>query len=304
MAAPEDKTQHTGKMNGHGVGLAIIAIFAGMALVVAFAASDGAIFGQYFHSAPSDNVPISDSNAEDTVALARDAFNEGSDANSISATAPPPEDSVTLTREERRLLAMKDFPWDSVASEYIASNQNAFQRFEQQSAAQQKPVEPGTEPLSLSDEVVDVDRDRNRGDRARDDSGHDTSLGDIIEIDIPIDDDEEQQEEEEQPDKAEEYVPEDDQDEEPQDDAHQQDDDAEGDQGSNDKANHDPSGEDSGEDNSESRSDDDLSEEQGGEGESSGSNSTGTSDPSENPSSESDAGDENSTGIEVIVSLR
>lgn len=295
MAAPEDNAEHTGgKLGGYGVGIAMIAIFVGMALVVAFAASDGAIFGQNFQPAPSDDVPVSDSGAEDAVALSSDAFDEGSDVGSSSPTAPPSEGDAMLSEEERRLLAMKDFQWDSVAGGHIASNQDAFQRFGQQSNVQQRPVEPGTEPLSLSDQVVvDVDR-RDRGDRDRDDSDRDTLPAGIIEIDVPIGDDEDQQEEVDQPDDA----PEDDQEEAPQDD------DAENDrQGSDDETDDNSSSDGPGENNSGSGSSDDQSGEPGDEGDSGGSNSTGTSGSSENSGSESDAGDGNSTGTEVTVSL-
>lgn len=105
MASPDYNTAG-GMLNGHGVGIAMAAIFAGIALVVAFAASDGAIFGQNFSSA-SDNSPVIDSETDDAAVLSRDAFDEGSDAS-----APPESgaDSATLSEEERRLRVIKDFP--------------------------------------------------------------------------------------------------------------------------------------------------------------------------------------------------
>lgn len=199
MAAPDDDTSNGagGMLNGHGVGIAMIAIFVGMALVVAFAASDGAIFGLNFTSATDNNAPVIDSDTGDAGVLSRDAFDEGSseegapqsDADSSVASAPP-QRSATLSEDERRLLAMSDFSWDSIAVEYIASSQDITDKFDQQNFTRQKPAQPGTEMVLLSDRIsVDVDRDR---DRERDD--------DSIDIETPIDqppveDDEEQQDE-------------------------------------------------------------------------------------------------------------
>jgi hypothetical protein len=283
MAAPEDNVEHTGgKLGGHGVGIAMIAIFAGMAFVVAFAASDGAIFGQNFQSAPSEDVPVSDSGAGDAVTLSRDAFDDGPAANNNAASTLSPQDRVTLSAQERALLALNDFPWDLIAESYIASNQDALQRLGQQSVTHQRPMEPGTEPLSLSDEVaIDVDRERNR---ERDDSDG-ISLAEIIEIDNPIaDGDEERLEEDEQPDDVEADAPEDDQEVEPQDDENDQ-------EGSGDETDDDSSGEGSGGNGSESGSDEGQSGESGNEDNSDTSNSTDNLGPSENSSSTNEGND-------------
>lgn len=63
-----------GPLNGHGVAVAMVAIFAGMGLVVAFAASDGAIFGMNVSSSPDNNPPVVDSDASGANVISRDAF--------------------------------------------------------------------------------------------------------------------------------------------------------------------------------------------------------------------------------------
>jgi hypothetical protein len=187
MAEPEDSLAK--RLGGHAVGIAMIAIFAGMALVVAFAASDGAIFGQNLQPAASSSVPVSDGTG---AAVSSDEF-DAPNADTGPAEAETPASEVTLSEEERQLLSLSDFPWDSAAKGQLASNEEAFERFEQ-TIPQNVPAEAGTEPLSLSDAVlVEVDRrDRDRGDSDRDDSDRDLSIADVIEIDLPlIGDDEE-----------------------------------------------------------------------------------------------------------------
>jgi hypothetical protein len=199
MSAPQDSAANGdgGMLRGHGIAVALVAIFVGMALVVAFAASDGAIFGLNSSSPAGDNPPIVDSDAGGAEVLPREAFDEdssrantpqsGADTNSASA----PGQSATLSPEERRLLAMRNFSWDSIAVQYIASSQDVTAKFDQQNFTRQKPAQPGAEPLFLSDRVsVDVDRERESEDR-------------VIDIDTPIDtpaaDEEEQPEQEEEP---------------------------------------------------------------------------------------------------------
>ena len=187
MAEPEDSLAK--RLGGHAVGIAMITIFAGMALVVAFAASDGAIFGQNLQPAASNSVPVGDGAG---AAVSSDEF-DAPNADMDPAEGGTTASEVTLSEEERQLLSLSDFPWDSVDKGQLASNEEAFERFEQ-TIPQNTPAEAGTEPLSLSDAVfVEVDRrDRDRGDSDRDDSDRDISIADIIEIDLPlIDDDEE-----------------------------------------------------------------------------------------------------------------
>lgn len=150
MAAPEDNTDNGGEgmLKGHGVGVAIVVIFAGMALVVAAAASDGAIFGLDLGSVDNNAPVISD--AGSAGAVSRDVFDEGS---GVASTQP--ESNSTLSEEEKQLLAISDFPWNSIAGKYISS-QDILDRF-----SQPKPVQPEPEPLFLNDEIlVDIDRDR------------------------------------------------------------------------------------------------------------------------------------------------
>lgn len=138
MSAP-DGSNAGGMLNGHGVGVAMIAIFVGVGLVVAFVASDGAVFGLNFGSA-SDNAPARDAGSAGV--LSRNAFDEESGTGSAT-----PERGATLSEEESGLLAMSNSSWDSIAVRHIASSQD-------------KLAQPGTELASLSDRIAtDVDRD-------------------------------------------------------------------------------------------------------------------------------------------------
>ncbi|MGI0049635.1 MAG: hypothetical protein ACREAW_08840, partial [Nitrososphaera sp.] len=110
MSAPHDSAANGdgGMLRGHGIAVALVAIFVAMALVVAFAASDGAIFGLNSSSPAGDNAPAIDSDAGGAEVLPREAFDEdsgsapqsGADTHAASA----PEQSATLSPEERRLL--------------------------------------------------------------------------------------------------------------------------------------------------------------------------------------------------------
>jgi hypothetical protein len=128
MSAPDDDTSsHAGGiMNGHGVGIALVAIFVGVALVVAFAASDGAIFGMNFSSVSDNNSPINDGDAGGPGVLSRDVFDEGS----AEESAPRSNSSSAAGTAER-------------------------------GPALQTPALLGAEPLDMSDRIfVGVTRDR------------------------------------------------------------------------------------------------------------------------------------------------
>jgi hypothetical protein len=183
MAAPDDSTANGagGILNGHGVGIALAAIFVGMGLVVTFVASDGAIFGLNFRSSAGDRVPASSPDTRNGDVLSSDVFDKGSGdpaanassqpgTGSSSVVNKPPERSPNLSEDERQLMAMRDFPWDSIVGRYIVSNQKTIDKFEQQNVVKQKPMQSGSEPLSLSDRIAaDVDRntDRERNDDSR-----------------------------------------------------------------------------------------------------------------------------------------
>ena len=199
MSAPHDSAAKGdgGMLRGHGIAVALVAIFVGMAMVVAFAASEGAIFGLNSSSPAGDTAPVTDSGADGAEVLSRDVFEdsgrEGAQSGADkSAGSAPPEQDATLSPEERRLLAMRNFSWDLIAVQYFANSQDIMEMFEQQNFTRQKPAQPEAEPLDLSDRVsVDVDRDIDSEDR-------------VIDIDTPIDtpatNEEEQPEEEEQQD--------------------------------------------------------------------------------------------------------
>jgi hypothetical protein len=198
MSAPHDSAANGdgGMLKGHGIAVALVAIFVGMAMVVAFAASDGAIFGLNSSSPAGSTAPVIDSGADGAEVLSRDTFEDsGTESASQSgadksAGSAPPEQDATLSPEERRLLTMRNFSWDLIAVQYFANSQDIMEKFEQQNFTRQKPAQPEAEPLDLSDRVsVDVDRDIDREDR-------------VIDIDTPIDtpatNEEEQPEEEEE----------------------------------------------------------------------------------------------------------
>jgi hypothetical protein len=266
MSAPYDSADNGdgGMLRGHGIAVALLAIFLGMAMVVAFAASDGAIFGLNSNSPAGDNTPVIDSDAGGAEVLPKDEFDEdsgresapqsGADTNAVSA----PEQSTTLSPEERRLLAMRNFSWDSIAVQYIASSQDITDKFDQQNFTRQKPAQPGAEPLFLSDRIsADVDRDRE--DR-------------VIDIDTPIDtpaaDEEEQPEEEEE------------QDEEPRDEEDQQEEEDNSDGGSG--------------------SDDDQSGDSGSGSNSTNTNSTSTEDSGSDGESDT-SGDDSGIGASISI---
>jgi hypothetical protein len=157
-----------------------------------------------FDSSPGSNPSTIDGGAGGADVISRDAFDEESDGEGpppqsgteSNVASAPPERGPTLTEEQRRLLAMSNYSWDSIAVRYISSSQDIMDLFGQQNFTQQKPAEPGAEPLFLSDRIaVDVDRNRNEGE--------------IIDIETPVDSptvnaEEDEQEEEPQDDQQEE----------------------------------------------------------------------------------------------------
>jgi len=184
MAVPGDGA--SGILCGHGVAFALAAIFCGMALVVAYAASNGAIFGmseqpEAAGGAPADRVEPS--------VTSRDSFEGSANAPAQDTTETQAlESSTALTEDQRELLAMRDFRWDSVARQYV-SDQDLMNRFKEPAS-----VEPDTEPLSVSDTIiVEISRDK-----SIDEALQEMELADI-DIDLPIDSGDEELEEDEQP---------------------------------------------------------------------------------------------------------
>lgn len=186
MAVPGDGS--SGILRGHGIAFALAAIFVGMVLVVGYAASNGAIFGMGGEPEAVGGTPAE--RIEPSV-TSSDSF-EGSantPAQDIPET-PATESSTALTEDQRELLAMSDFAWDSVARDYV-SDEDLMDRFKGPVSA-----EPDTEPLSVLDTiVVEISRDR-----SVEDSLEEVQSIDIDDIDIPI----ESANEEEQPEQDEE----------------------------------------------------------------------------------------------------
>jgi hypothetical protein len=117
-----------------------------------------------FSSAPDNNAPVIDSNTGGAGILSRDVFDEVSGEEGVP-TQPDAGSNVSsvLTEEERQLLAMRNFSWDSIAGRYIVSSQDVFDKCDQQNFTRPKPVQPGAESLVLSEEIlVDIDRNRDR----------------------------------------------------------------------------------------------------------------------------------------------
>jgi len=167
-----------GILRGHGVAIAMVAIFAGMGLMFAYAASDGAIFGMNSSSIPYNNPPVANSNEGGPNVVSGD-FDEQENADTSappeSNVASTPESSNTLSDEERQLLAMSNYSWDSIAVKYISSSEDNTELFGQQNFTRQKPVDPGAEPLFMSDKIfVHVDHQS-------------TSEGEVMNIETPVD---------------------------------------------------------------------------------------------------------------------
>lgn len=103
MTAPDDYASG-GILHGHGMTFALIAFFVGMPLVVAFATSDGQIFGLNFSPAPGGSLPVSDGSAGGAAVISRDAFEDGE--TTPSQPDPARQSGTTLSEEERELLAI------------------------------------------------------------------------------------------------------------------------------------------------------------------------------------------------------
>ena len=147
-----------GAFRGQGVAVALIAITAGMALVVTYAASDGAIFGLNVNPVSSPNNGHAASNDEAT-AISREVFddeeNAASQSEESSSSIPTPKSISTRTEEESELLAISNYPWDSIAASYVASSKASIANISTLATAQAE-----TEPLNISDNVSeDVDHD-------------------------------------------------------------------------------------------------------------------------------------------------
>ena len=202
MAAPDDNNPAGGILNGHGVGIAMAAIFVGTGLVVAFVASDGTIFGLNFRSTAGSGTSVNDNNVDSGNAnsLSRDLFDEGSSGDINAKASPSPtsgesaaitpseQNSTTLSEEQRQLLAISNFHWDSIAGKYITSNKYTVDKI-QQDFTKQKPADPETEPLALSDKVV-VNVDRNRD--SDNDMSHASATDVQNQIDEPVIEDDEE----------------------------------------------------------------------------------------------------------------
>jgi hypothetical protein len=186
MAVPADGS--SGILRGHGVAFALAAIFGGMALVVGYAASNGAIFGMGGEPEAAGGAPAE--RIEPSV-TSSDSFEGSVNAPAQDMTETPTQESSTaLTEDQRELLAMSDFAWDSVAREYF-SDEDLMNRFKEPVSA-----EPGTEPLSVLDTiVVEISQDR-----SIEDTLEEVESVDIDDMDIPI----ESAEEDEQPEQDEE----------------------------------------------------------------------------------------------------
>jgi hypothetical protein len=100
MAAPDDNTGNGagGMLNGHGVGTSMAAIFVGMGLVVAFVASDGAIFGLNFSSATDNGAPVAENDVGNAGIVSEDVFDERPEEE--SAAPPDTESNAASIRSE------------------------------------------------------------------------------------------------------------------------------------------------------------------------------------------------------------
>jgi hypothetical protein len=157
MAAHADNNTRRsgGVLSGQGVGIALAAIFVGVALAVAYIASDGALFAQPSSQLPGDagqkqgtanHTPSTSSEAR---VISRDAF----DKEPINAVKPPlqPQQERTSTaasNTKQELLAIKNFQWSSVAGQYVKDSQARFT-----SLKQLQPPLQEKEPLVLPDSI-------------------------------------------------------------------------------------------------------------------------------------------------------
>jgi hypothetical protein len=169
MSAPEGTKSGdgTGPLNGHGVPIAMAAIFVGVGLTVAFVASGGAIFGLNLRPAAGNNDSSPNGsfvNTSGNVSLS-DVYNEGANGSGSNDTTSLPEVNTTLAQEgnntlseaQLQLLAIGNFRWDPIAEKYVASDPPTIDTVKQ-NYTRDTPPDPGTESSSLPiDEGVNVD---------------------------------------------------------------------------------------------------------------------------------------------------
>gem|GEM_PF-4539014 len=161
MAMPDDNNgnRSSGVLNGQGVGIAIIAIFVGVALAVAYFASHGALFAQSSAPSPADTghqhgvtVPAPETSSVATV-ISRDVFDKEPSNTIANSTLQPQEGNTSaMSDAKQELMAIKDFPWSSVSGKYVNDSQERFNNLKQHSEQKQPP--PPSEPLVFSDRIL------------------------------------------------------------------------------------------------------------------------------------------------------
>ena len=159
MAAHDDNNARRsgGVLSGQGVGIALAAIFVGVALAVAYVASDGALFAQPSSQLPADTgqkqgtANHTQSTSSEAKVISRDAL----DKEPVNAVAKPPlqpqqqeRTNTAASDTKQELLAIKNFPWSSVAGQYVKDSQARFA-----SLQQLQPPLPEKEPLALPDSI-------------------------------------------------------------------------------------------------------------------------------------------------------
>jgi hypothetical protein len=171
MSAPNgtNSGDGVGPLNGHGVPIAMLAIFVGVGLTVAFVASGGAIFGLNLRPAAGNNGSSPNGgfvNTSGNVSLS-DVYNEGVNGSGSNDTAPPAsppglnttgtqERNNTLSEDQQELIGIANFRWDSIAEKYVASDLPTIDTVKQNYTKETSP-EPGAESTPLSiDEGANV----------------------------------------------------------------------------------------------------------------------------------------------------
>lgn len=300
MAAHDDNNarRSNGVLSGQGVGIALAAIFVGVALAVAYIASDGALFAQPSSQLPADTGQKQGTanHTQSTSSEARVISRNALDKEPVNAVAKP---SLQPQQQERtntaasdtkqELLAIKNFPWSSVAGQYVKDSQARFA-----SLKQLQPPLPEKEPLALPDSIpVNVEPKGKTSTIDNDDSIFD-ALGDTTNpIEIPPIEDEEDDDKESTQDQQNDNQDNDDNEQQTD---NQQNDADNGDSDSGDSSNGEPSEGSDDNSSSGSTSDDNQSGESDNEvpptnsTDSSSSNSTESSSTSEDDDSSDDIG--------------
>ena len=126
-------------LSGQGVGIALAAIFVGVALAVAYVASDGTLFAQPSSQLPADTGQKqgtgnqTSSTSSEASVISRDAM----DKEPVNAVAKPPlqpqqhRTNTAALDTKQELLAIKNFPWSSVAGQYVKDSQARFASLKQ-----------------------------------------------------------------------------------------------------------------------------------------------------------------------------